>query len=142
MFSLVDTITEGSWHLLFIYYWLTHSLFLLLLAQLHRLDTSAHEQIAIEVAAGWKLDICHFQQGVWSDISSEFLWLITHNVMMTELERKKFVYEINYKSAYLEKSTKIKNHEKCANYKHVWWVFTKLLFTDETSIFTTLLVIN
>ena len=40
--------------------------------------------------------------------------------MMTELERKKFVYEINYKSAYLEKSTKIKNHEKCANYKHVW----------------------
>ena len=64
LFSLVDTITEGSWHLLFIYYWLTHYLFLLLLAQLHRLDTTAHEQIAMEVGAGWKLDICHFQQGV------------------------------------------------------------------------------
>ena len=64
LFSLVDTITEGSWHLLFIYYWLTHSLFLLLLAQLHRLVTTAHEQIAMEVGAGWKQDICHFQQGV------------------------------------------------------------------------------
>ena len=64
LFSLVDTITEGSWHLSFIYYWLTHSLFLLLLAQLHRLDTTAHEQIAMEVGAGWKPYICHFQQGV------------------------------------------------------------------------------
>ena len=59
-----DTITEGSWYLLFIYYWLTHYLFLLLLAQYTKLVTSAHEHGAMIVGAGWKLDICHFQQGV------------------------------------------------------------------------------
>ena len=75
LFSLVDTITEGSWHLLFIYYWLTHSLFLLLLAQLQRLVTTAHEQIAIEVGAGWKLDICPFQQGVRGNKILSILYL-------------------------------------------------------------------
>ena len=52
VFSLVDTITEGSWHLLIIYYWLTHYLFLLLLAQYTRLVTTAHEQCAMDVGAG------------------------------------------------------------------------------------------
>ena len=64
LFSLVDTITEGSWHLLIIYYWLTHYLFLLLLAQYSSLVACAHEHGAMDVGAGWRQDICHFQQGV------------------------------------------------------------------------------
>ena len=51
LFSLVDTITASD----------CVSLFLLLLAQL---VTTAHEQCAMIVDASWKLDICHFQQGV------------------------------------------------------------------------------
>ena len=43
-------------------------LFLLLLALLQRLVTTAHEQCAMDVDAGWKLDICHFQQGLRCDI--------------------------------------------------------------------------
>ena len=39
-------------NLLFIYYWLTPSLFLLLLAKLQRLVTTAHKQIRMEVGAG------------------------------------------------------------------------------------------
>ena len=53
MFSLVDTITEGSWHLLFIYYWLTHYLFLLLLAQYTKLVTSAHKHGAMICSWCW-----------------------------------------------------------------------------------------
>ena len=64
LFSLVDTITEGSWHLLIIYYWLTHYLFLLLLAQYSSLVACVHEHGAMDVGAGWKQDICHFQQVV------------------------------------------------------------------------------
>ena len=51
-------------YLLFIYYWLTHSLFLLLLAQNSKLVATAHEQSAMIVDA-----VCHFQQGVACDWS-------------------------------------------------------------------------
>ena len=40
----------------------SHSL--LLLVQLSKLVTTAHEQTAIERAAGWKLKICQFERGV------------------------------------------------------------------------------
>ena len=52
-------------------------LFLLLLAQYTKLVTSAHEHGAMIVGAGWKLDICHFQQGVvW--IETLVLGMIGH----------------------------------------------------------------
>ena len=37
---------------------------LLLLVQLSKLVTTAHEQTAIERAACWKLNICQFERGV------------------------------------------------------------------------------
>ena len=40
----------------------SHSL--LLLVQLSKLVTTAHEQTAIERAACWKLNICQFEQGM------------------------------------------------------------------------------
>ena len=40
----------------------SHSL--LLLVQLSKLVITAHEQTAIERAAGWKLKICQFERGV------------------------------------------------------------------------------
>ena len=40
----------------------SHSL--LLLVQLSKLVTTAHEQTSIERAAGWKLKICQFERGV------------------------------------------------------------------------------
>ena len=43
-------------------YHTSHSL--LLLVQLSKLVTTAHEQTAIERAAGWKLNICQSEQGV------------------------------------------------------------------------------
>ena len=46
----------------------THSHALLLLVQLHKIGTTAHEQCAMKRGAGWEHNFCQFERGVgWID---------------------------------------------------------------------------
>ena len=91
LFSLIDTYYPS---LLFADTVCTHSHALLLLVQLNKIVTTAHEQTAITRDACWKHNICQFERGV-----NNYLWVRSRQTgFWNQIKAKRWRRECDWES--------------------------------------------